>query len=169
MNTTNSQKPKTCTIEPIGYVHSSEQEGRFEIEIDPAYRQALKQLDQFSHVIVLWWADRHDNPADRRILVTELPYAPGVQAGVFACRSEYRPNPIAFTIMPVIAIDEKSGIIKLPWIDAYDGTPVVDLKPYIPLSDRARSCKVADWFGEWPEWMEDAAAFFAEHEINLGG
>ena len=76
-----------------------------------------------------------DTEQYREITTTELPYAPGVEAGVFDCRSEYRPNPIAVTLMALISIDVENGIIVLPWIDAFDGSPVLDLKPYIPISD----------------------------------
>ncbi len=118
-------------------------------------------------MIVFWWADRHDNPDDRSIVTTQLPYARGVQAGVFACRSEYRPNPIGITIMPIMNIDKEKGIITLPWVDAFNGSPVLDLKPYIPSSDRVRDFRVAEWMKTWPEWMEDADAFFKKNEIDV--
>jgi tRNA (adenine37-N6)-methyltransferase len=159
---------QSYTVYPIGYVHASEQEGKYGIKILPTYLDALEQLEQFSHVIVVWWADRHDLSADRKILTTQLPYAPGVRAGVFACRSEYRPNPIGITTMPILGIDQKLGIISLPWIDAFDGTPVLDLKPYLPVSDRIRDTQVAKWMQDWPEWMEDAGAFFAKRQTNFG-
>jgi tRNA (Thr-GGU) A37 N-methylase len=65
-------------------------------------------------------------------------------------------------------VDAAKGIVRLAYIDAFDGTPVVDLKPYIPISDRVRDVRVADWAADWPEWMEDAAAYFAEHEVDFG-
>lgn len=151
-------------IKPIGIVHVSGE--NTQLEIMPPYRPGLKQLEQFSHVLVLWWADKHDNPTDRAILQTDLPYAPGISAGVFACRAEYRPNPIAITISPILHMDETQGLVTLPWIDAFDGTPLLDLKPYIPVCDRVRDVTVAPWFANWPGCMEDAAAFFAENETG---
>lgn len=159
---------KTYQLHPIGVVRASDEEQRYFLQIDEPYRAGLKQLDQFSHVMVFWWADRMDTEKYRNILTTELPYAHGVEAGIFACRSEYRPNPIGVTLMAIISIDLESGKVILPWIDAFDGTPVLDLKPYIPISDRIRDFKVADWLADWPEWMEDAAAYFAEHATNFG-
>lgn len=156
------------SVHPIGYVQTSEQEGRYEIKILPAYINALERLDNFSHVTVVWWAHRHDRPGDRKVLTTQLPYAPGIQAGVFACRSEYRPNPIGITTMPILGIDQEHGRILLPWIDAFDGTPVLDLKPYLPTSDRVRDVKVAEWMQDWPEWMEDAGDFFAKNQTRFG-
>jgi tRNA-Thr(GGU) m(6)t(6)A37 methyltransferase TsaA len=160
------RKPEPFTLKPIGYVHT--EAGSHWVEILDTYRPALHMLGQFSHAHIIWWADQNDNPDARNLLQTELPYAPGQKAGVFACRAEYRPNPIGVTICFMIDVDEDAGIITLPWIDALDGTPVIDIKPYIPLSDRIRDVRVATWLEGWPMWMEDAAAFFAEEQIDLG-
>jgi tRNA-Thr(GGU) m(6)t(6)A37 methyltransferase TsaA len=159
---------KPIVINPIGVVQASDEQGKYCIEVFPQYREALMQLEAFSHVMIVWWADKHDNNKDRGLLSTELPYAPGVKAGVFACRSEYRPNPVGITTMPIMAIDHAQGIITLPWIDAFDGTPVIDLKPYMPSSDRIRDVKVADWISDWPLWMEEAGAYFASHQTDFG-
>jgi tRNA-Thr(GGU) m(6)t(6)A37 methyltransferase TsaA len=163
-----NSNPKTFHLHPIGKVHASDEEQRYLLQIDEPYRAGLKQMGQFSHIQIFWWADKMDTEKYRSIMTTELPYAPGVDAGVFACRSEYRPNPIAVTLMAVISVDVENGIVVLPWIDAFDGTPVLDLKPYIPISDRVRDFKVAEWLADWPEWMEDAAAYFAEHATDFG-
>ncbi len=159
---------KQCILKPIGTVHASDAEQSYILQIDEPYRAGLKQVEQFSHISIFWWADRMDTEQQRGILTTELPYAPGVEAGVFACRSEYRPNPIAVTLMAIISVDVENGIVVLPWIDAFDGTPVLDIKPYIPLSDRLRDYSVAPWLKDWPEWMEDAGEFFAEHAVDFG-
>ena len=163
-----NSKLETFQLYPIGKVHASDEEQRYFLQIDQPYRSGLKQLDQFSHVLIFWWADKMDTQKYRKIMTTELPYAPGVEAGVFACRSEYRPNPISVTLMAVLSVDVENGIIMLPWIDAFDGTPILDLKPYIPISDRIRDFKVAEWLADWPEWMEDAGEFFARHEVDFG-
>lgn len=144
-------------LRPIGQVQHTDT--GFRLVIEPPYRAGLKQLDQFSHVIVLWWADRHDNPQDRAIVETSLPYAPGVTAGVFACRAEYRPNPIGVSVSPILAVDVAQGCVELPWLEAFDGTPILDLKPYVPISDRVRDVIVAPWFEGLPEYLEDAAGF----------
>ena len=159
---------KLISIKSIGIVQSSDEQGKYSIQVYPEYIEALLKLEQFSHVMIIWWANRHDNPKDRSMLSTELPYARGVKAGVFACRSEYRPNPIGITTMPILAIDHKQGIVTLPWIDAFDGSPVIDLKPYMPTSDRIRDVKVADWAGDWPLWMEEAGEYFASHATDFG-
>ena len=168
MTAKNNQSPKTYQLHPIGYVHASDAEGSYTLQIEEPYRPALKQMEQFSHILIFWWADKMDTEQYRNIMTTELPYAPGVEAGVFACRSEYRPNPIAVTTMMVLSVDVENGVVTLPWIDAFDGTPVLDLKPYIPISDRIRDYHVAEWAADWPEWMEDAAEYFAEHATDFG-
>ena len=168
MSANQSPSLKTYHLHPIGTVRASNEEGSYILQIDKPYRPALKQMGQFSHIMILWWADQMDSEECRAIMTTELPYAPGVEAGVFACRSEYRPNPIAVTTMMILDVDEENGIVVLPWIDALDGSPILDLKPYIPISDRIRDYKVADWMADWPEWMEDAAVYFAEHETDFG-
>jgi tRNA-Thr(GGU) m(6)t(6)A37 methyltransferase TsaA len=168
MSTKANNLPGTFQIHSIGTVHASDEEQRYYLQIHKPFRPALKEMGQFSHVIIIWWADKMDTVEYRSITTTELPYAPGVKAGVFACRSEYRPNPIAITTMMVLDVDVESGIVVLPWIDAFDGSPVLDIKPYIPISDRIRDFKVADWLQDWPEWMEDAEAYFSEHEVDFG-
>jgi tRNA (adenine37-N6)-methyltransferase len=164
-----TEQIKSFQINPIGYVRASEEEQSFILEILEPYRPCLKEMNQFSHVMVFWWAEQLDNEEGRNILTAELPYAPGVVAGMFACRSPARPNPIAMTTTAVIHMDEENGIVVLPWIDALDGTPVIDLKPYIPVSDRIRDYRVAPWAEDWPEWAEDAAEYFAEHAVDFGG
>jgi len=164
MTASTQPNPLAYQLHPIGYVHAKE--GTFFLEILEPYRPALKEMHQFSHVMIFWWATQHDNPADRAITTTDLPYAPGVRAGVFACRAPYRPNPIALTTMFVLDVDEARGIVTLPWIDAEDGTPLLDLKPYIPISARIRHVHVAEWLAGWPEWMEVAGEFFARNEAN---
>jgi tRNA (adenine37-N6)-methyltransferase len=159
---------KTYALKPIGQIQTDEKVGRYFLHVDEAYRAALSLLDHFSHVMVFWWADRMDREGQRSILTTELPYAPGETVGVFACRSEYRPNPIAVTTSAILAVSVEKGEVILPWIDAFDGSPLIDLKPYIPICDRIRDVSVAPWISDWPMWMEDAPAYFAEHETNFG-
>ncbi len=81
------------------------------------------------------------------------------------CRSEYRPNPIAATVCRIAEVDEESGVVWLEYNDAFDGMPIVDLKPYIPVTDRVRNVKVPDWFSQWQDWWqdwwEDAGEFFS--------
>jgi len=141
-------------VYPIGTVRNSGES--FSLEIAEPYRPALKQLDQFSHVIVLWWADQCDNKQGRSLLETRPPYAEEHLTGVFACRAEYRPNPIGTTVCKILEVDEEQGVVKLAYIDAFDGTPLVDLNAYFSGSDRVKAVQMPEWLSDWPEWVEEA-------------
>lgn len=149
-------------VKSIGKIRS--ERGAFELVLDKKYRAGLLELNQFSYIHVLWWAHQEDNPRSRATLVTDLPYGQGAKAGVFACRSPYRPNPVASSICPVLDVDMEGGIVTLAYIDAFDGTLLLDIKPYIPVSDRVKHVKTATWFDTWPDHFEDAAEFFSKEE-----
>ncbi len=155
---------KNIEIKPIGRVRADDTRGSYVLEIEAPYREGLLGLEEFGRVHVLWWAHGMDEAKYRSVMSCELPYAPGTRAGVFACRAEYRPNLIDLTTCGVIEVRRKEGLVVLDYIDAIDGTPVLDLKPYIPVCDRARDIKVPSWFRAWPEWMEDAGAFFSQED-----
>lgn len=144
---------KEFRIFPIGTIQRSDDE--IVLKILEPYRPALRQLEHFSHVMVFWWADRNDNEKSRGILQTEPPYAAGKITGVFATRAEYRPNPIAMTTCKLLSVDEKEGSVKVADIDAFDGTPILDLMAYFPVCDRVKSARIPDWLSDWPEWMPE--------------
>ena len=149
-----TKESNAIQLYPIGTVRNSGES--FSLEIAEPFRPALKQLDRFSHVIVLWWADQSDNEQSRSQLQTRPPYAAEHLTGVFACRAEYRPNPIGTTVCKILEVDEERGLVRLEYIDAFDGTPVVDLKAYFPVSDRVKNTWIPDWLSDWPEWVEEA-------------
>ncbi|MDJ0755430.1 MAG: TrmO family methyltransferase [Ardenticatenaceae bacterium] len=149
----------------IGHIEVDERRGLYRLHILPKYRPALKGLDSCTHAIVMWWADQLDNPGGRDgDLIVDLPYAPGVQAGLFATRSQARPNPVAITNVYLLKVDEEDGTVDLPWIDAFDGTPILDIKPYLPMSDRIMGADYPEWLKGFPDSMEEAADFFANPE-----
>ena len=125
----------TFNVHSIGIIRCNE-EGFF-LKLEPAYIPALKALEGFSHINILWWFDGCDSKELRKVLETQQPYkgAPK-RMGIFATRSPVRPNPIALTAAEVIHIDEANGEIHLGYIDADDKTPVLDIKPYTPSLDR---------------------------------
>ena len=146
------------TVESIGHVQAGE--GGFGLVIAEPYREALVELDGFSHVNVLWWGHLLDDPMFRELTVAERPYRDAPERiGIFATRSPARPNPIALTAVPVISIDVPSGFIHVPFMDAEDGTPILDIKPYHPAVDRIRDVQTPAWCASWPEWYEDSAVF----------
>ena len=84
--------------------------------------------------------------------------------GIFACRSEYRPNPIAITTCEILDVNKAKGIVNIKNIDAYDGTEIIDLKAYFPVCDRVKNAKIPDWLSFWPEWMPDEGIGLWEDE-----
>jgi len=69
--------------------------------------------------------------------------------------AEYRPNPIAMTTCKILKIDETNGIVHIADIDAYNGTPIVDLKAYFQVCDRVKDARIPEWLSDWPEWMPE--------------
>ena len=131
----------------------------FAVELAAEYAAGLTGLKGFSHVLIVWYADRA--PAWRHEgLLLEKPYrlAPE-KLGVFATRSSYRPNGICVSVAAVSSIDEKTGIVKLWWIDAEDGTPVLDVKPYHPSSDVVLKSERPEWCAHWPKCYEKSGDF----------
>ena len=152
-------------INTIGRIEADASQGLFRLQINEPYRPALMGLSSCTHAIVFWWADKHDNPKDREeSLVMDLPYAPGLISGVLANRSQARPNPIAITTSYLLNVDEDAGLVDLAYIDAFDGTPVIDIKPYLPMSDRVMGAEYPDWLVGFPASMEEAADFFSDPE-----
>jgi tRNA-Thr(GGU) m(6)t(6)A37 methyltransferase TsaA len=145
-------KTEAFKIFPIGYVRR--EGGRTYLEILEAYVPALKELERFSHVQVFWWFSEFQDDEYRGITQSEAPYAAPV-LGIFACRSPVRPNPIALTTAKILKVDHRQGIVEIANIDAYDDTPIIDLKAYIPVSDRVKDVSVPAWCADWPEWMPD--------------
>lgn len=146
-------KKETFQMFPIGYIRRSA--NTINLEILEPFRPALKQLGHFTHVMVFWWAHKHDNKKSRSALQCEPPYAKRKITGVFATRAEYRPNPIAMTTCKTLKVNEIEGIVTVADIDAYDGTPIVDLKAYFPVCDRVRNARIPEWLSDWPEWMPE--------------
>ena len=132
----------------------------YEITLDPAYRSGLLGLSEFSHAHILWWADRAVTEAGRARLICQRPYTRSeADVGVFGSRSPERPNPIGMSVVMVLSIDENEGRIRVPFIDTMPGTPVVDIKPYFPASDRVRNVRVPQWFAQWPQDYAASASF----------
>ncbi|NLE06202.1 MAG: SAM-dependent methyltransferase, partial [Crenarchaeota archaeon] len=77
------------------------------------------------------------------------PYAPNVLTGLFATRSPIRPNPINISVCKIKNVDHEKGIVTVNQIDAFDGTPILDLKVYFPTCDRVEEPIVPQRFIEW--------------------
>jgi len=115
------------------------------VRIFDSYSEALKGLDDFSHVIVVYWFHKNDTPIERSVLqIHPRSNSKNPMTGIFACRSPLRPNLIALSVCKIISIIGNS--IYIERIDAFDGSPVIDLKPYIPSIDKPKgNISLPDW------------------------
>ena len=100
------------------------------IELDEPYRAGLDGLERFSHAIVLYWMHQA-----RRDLIVQSPKHSPVPRGVFGLRSPLRPNPVALAVVRLLSIDVSAARIEIDAIDCLDGTPLLDIKPYLPSVD----------------------------------
>ncbi len=108
------------------------------LEIDPAYAEGLRDLDGFSHVIVLWHMHLVRGHALRVV-----PFLDEVARGIFATRSPKRPNPIGLSVLRVRGV--RGCRIDVADLDAVDGSPIVDIKPYVPDFDAPPAERIG-WF-----------------------
>jgi tRNA-Thr(GGU) m(6)t(6)A37 methyltransferase TsaA len=126
---------KNYIIYPIGFIRKIENEEFLEILSE--YQSALFRLETISHAFILWWIHEFDSPNARETTKTiprvKNPLTPPQKMGVFATRSPIRPNPIGLTLVKILKVTEHQVIID--HIDAYDGTPIIDIKPYLPNGD----------------------------------
>ena len=153
-----SAPPATIACTPIGIVRCSVtkmSQGHWgeiesEIHLEPRYARGLEGLEAFSHVVVLFYLhelERFD--PDKQLLrhprgMEHLP-----EVGVFAQRTKYRPNPIGVTSVELRGI--RGNVVTVRGLDALDGTPVLDLKPYIPMFDRVENVRTPDWVAQFME------------------
>ena len=134
-------------VRPIGHVEKSD-DGIF-LVIRPELWRATTHVEFFSHLIVLWWIHERDTDEDRGTLVMYPPKNKGDEAsGAFSCRSPTRPNPIGHTIVRLVSVDAKSKRLVIDHMDAKDGSPIIDIKPYLPTSDKVDDARVAPWFSD---------------------
>jgi len=153
---------------PIGIIHSpfvqkenmpiqtSGGEGiKGHIEIFPEYIDGLRDLDEFSHIFLIY----QFHLSEGCDLLCE-PFLDDKKHGVFAVRAPRRPNQVGLSIVRLI--DIKGGILNIEDMDILDGTPLIDIKPYIPEID----CRKAERIG----WLENKAKNFkvAESDERFG-
>ena len=136
--------PASVTFTPIGIVRTpfSEHAGMpiqtvaakgvpGTIELDPAYAPALADLAGFTYLHLITYMHRTGG-----ISLRVTPYLDTVERGVFATRSPKRPNPIGLSLVRLVRID--GAVLHVEELDLLDGTPLLDIKPYVPpFDDRA--------------------------------
>lgn len=126
-----------------------------EIELDDAWSEALDGIEGFSHIWVLWWLDRFEEPPSALCVHPEQkPEMPLV--GLFATRSPHRPNPIAMTATRLL--ERKGARLRVEGLDAYTGTPILDIKPYLRRGDQIPDAVM-------PEWLEQ---LWHIHDVEQG-
>ena len=115
------------------------------LRIFDRYADALKGLGGFSHVWVLYWFDKNDTPQKRSILqVHPRGNRENPLTGVFACRAPVRPNLIALSLCKILSV--KGEVVHIEKIDAFDNSPVLDLKPYAPgIDSPTKGVRLPDW------------------------
>jgi len=146
------------TVKPIGKVRADD--SGMHIELEKEFIPALTNINGFGYINVLWWFSRSDNSASRAKLKEQSPYKDSPDMlGTFATRSPERPNPIALTCVCITSLDCENGIIGVAFIDAEDGTPVLDIKPYTPSFDRVENPIVPQWCENWPQSVEISGDF----------
>ncbi|MCF4152523.1 SAM-dependent methyltransferase [Dethiosulfovibrio sp. F2B] len=159
---------KNISLKPIGEIVTSED--YFAIHLNPMFRNGLNGLNGFSHVILLYFfhmvePEKNDVPIEDRLVCTK-PYRKGPERmGVFATRTPLRPNRIGLSSAKIIDIDQKEGILTVDYIDAFSGSPLLDIKPYSPSLDAIENPKVPEWCSHWPSTREESAFFNWDEEM----
>ncbi|MFO8058538.1 MAG: tRNA (N6-threonylcarbamoyladenosine(37)-N6)-methyltransferase TrmO [bacterium] len=157
---------KEVSFQPIGVIHSpyraggfapfqplERDEGRSSIELFAGYEDALDKLETFQYIYVLFYM--HSSKGEWKSEVSP-PWAKGKKVGLFASRSPRRPNPVGLSIVQLKKIE--GNTLHTSVIDAYDGTPVLDLKPYIRGLDSKDDANVG-----WVEEMEGGYEHILQH------
>lgn len=115
---------------PKNLREARERGGGGHIEVDPPWRPGLAGLKAFDRAIILYWM--HEA---RRDLIVQAPRHREHPTGVFALRSPVRPNPIALAKVRILGVDGAAGRIEIDAIDCLDGTPLLDIKPWLESVD----------------------------------
>ena len=141
-------------IKPIGIIHSpfkkradvpiqgSRSKEVGVVEVFDEYAEGLRDVDGFSHIIILY----HFHDADRTEL-TSMPFLDDKPKGIFAIRGPWRPNHIGMTIVKILKIEGNK--LTVEDMDCLDGTPLLDIKPYVPQFDHKENVKIG--------WLEGKA------------
>lgn len=149
---------------PIGVIHSPYQslvgmpiqpsgaDGvRGKIILDSQFVSGLQDLEGFSRLILIYHFHRSPDPS----LVVQ-PFLDEVPRGVFATRAPRRPNPIGFSVVRLISV--QSNIIEIENVDILDGTPLLDIKPYIPGIDQPETVRIS--------WLEGKVENFGKKKSD---
>ena len=114
------------------------------ITLAPEYSGALTGLGEFSHAIIVYYMHRATYDTDKHVIRRPQEREDMPEVGMFAQRARHRPNPIGVTAVEIVSVDGDTLVVR--GLDAVDGTPVLDIKPYYPIYDKK--------LGSTPEWVD---------------
>lgn len=120
------------------------------IDLFEPYVEGLAGLDEFDYIWLLTWLDRPDSPG-RPVPLTQIPFLLRPQQrpmGIFATRGPHRVNPLGLSLVKVLGITANQ--IRFAGVDLLDGTPVIDIKPYVTPFDRPDGEPRCGWFDNVP-------------------
>jgi tRNA-Thr(GGU) m(6)t(6)A37 methyltransferase TsaA len=120
------------------------------IELDPELADALADLDGFSHITLLYHLDRV-GPTKLSV----VPFLDNRPHGLFATRSPARPNPIGLSTVRLTGIE--GATLRIEDVDILDGTPLLDIKPYVPALDDRSDVRIG-WYADRLAEMRDATS-----------
>ncbi len=136
-------------LEAVGRVEH--REGKVMVEVLPTFAPALDGIESFSHIWVIYWFHGNDSPENRQILKVHPRRNPANPlTGVFATRSPMRRNLLGLQACRLIR--RESNRLEVEGLDAWEGSPVLDIKPYLPRLDSHSEAVVPKWAeGKPPE------------------
>lgn len=108
------------------------------LELDPAYAEGLADIGGFSHLILLYHFHRV-----ARASLTVVPFLDKLPHGIFATRAPARPNPIGLSVVRLVSVN--GCTLEIEGVDVLDGTPLIDIKPYVPAFDAHAADRIG-WF-----------------------
>ena len=120
------------------------------LAIDPRWAAALTNVESCTHLVVLYWMNR-----SRRDLVLQVPGHYGIARGTFALRSPARPNPIALSTVQLVGVTGTR--LDIRDVDMLDGTPCLDIKPYVPSLDDREGARIG-WYTDRLDGLASARA-----------
>jgi tRNA (adenine37-N6)-methyltransferase len=120
------------------------------IDLDPSLEAGLRDLDGFSHLILLYHLHRAG-----AVKLTVIPFLDDREHGLFATRAPARPNPIGLSVVRLVRVDAVR--LDIEDVDIIDGTPLLDLKPYVPAFDVRDDAQVG-WYADRLDRLEGARA-----------
>ncbi|MBS7616263.1 tRNA (N6-threonylcarbamoyladenosine(37)-N6)-methyltransferase TrmO [Candidatus Bathyarchaeota archaeon] len=130
-------------VQFVGVVEKVEGE-KAEIRIFQKFCSGLKGIEGFSHLIVLYWIHLRNSEEERRtLLVFPRRHTAKTETGVFACRSPSRPNPIGLCVVELLK--RENCVLTVKGLDALEGSPIIDVKPYIPRTDSVHNARLPEW------------------------